>query len=274
MTDKIENSKLNIQEFTEDDIEDVFPIDGFIYLSSSSGAGKSHLTTWLFYWMRKRFHSCIIISPTSTLREDYLQFEFCERQFHYNLQDYKLKEILKKIEDIQDSIGETYELGNLAVIIDDMFTSSNSAGRWNETLHSFVCLRRHRNIFCVLISQNLTNCSPCIRSQCSAMITWVPVTIDHREKIKNWFLTREYINHNKKETMNLADRIMDSIFTVPYRAMIVRTQSPHLGMLKNTYQILAPEKIPKFKLKYKKLKKKKIKEKDPKGQENNITYYI
>ena len=243
---------MKIKEFTAADCE-LIPSDGFIFVSSHSGAGKSHLITYLFSMpkMRNRFGACVVLSPTSALG-DYTQFDFCDKQFHYNTQTHSIDDVLDKVFDAQQTLrDDDKEPGYVACILDDVFTSVGSGAWWKGTLHEKICLRRHSKIFFVCISQSLTNLSPCLRAQCSWFISFVPRTISDRRKIINWFLTKEYLNHSKKDTFKQANEILDTVFSEPYRALMAHCTSLSTKTLDNIYYIKAPEKIAPFKLQLK-----------------------
>lgn len=238
----------------------MLPPGFLVFISSRSGAGKSHLTTWMASMMQKKFHQAIVISPTSSLGR-YKQFDFIDQTFHKTPDE--LDDTLEDIIEVQTKIRQTTPDASLLLICDDVFTSTSSSGQMSTTLNNFVSVRRHWGVSMVLISQYLKNLSPNIRNQCSAFITFVPRTMDDRRTIINNFLTRELIDHSRKKTYAYGERIMDACFKEsPYCALMVDCVSTSNRMLDNCYCCLAPPKLMKFKMKYLKLKKKKTTSKD------------
>jgi hypothetical protein len=139
------------------------------------------------------------------------------------------------------------------VICDDFLTDSRSAGQSSRALAEFVSVRRHSGASMILISQRIQACSPSIRNQCSMFVSFSPRTLDDRRFIIRNFLTRELVNNSQKDTLALANQIVDTAFqSSPYAAIAVDCVSKSLRMLDNVYLMLAPAKMPRFKLRLRK----------------------
>jgi len=242
---------MNIKIFNKDNMNDV-PKDSFWFVSSSRRQGKSHLVTHLMSMMRDWFGACIVISPTSKLGKG--QFNFCHKDYHYNpnIEGEGLEETLNKVLNLQKELKEDDKLKYVCVILDDVFTHQHGVGRHSRALHLLPTIGRHYNLMCFCISQSIKNCSPTIRNNCDYFISFRPRTIDERHFIIENFMTKE-IKGNKKETIHFANKIMDSIYTEPFQAMIIDVlNNKSNNMLDSVYKIKAPKKLAKFKLKIKK----------------------
>ena len=218
--------------------------------------------------MQRRFTHAMVISPTSQLGKR-TQFDFIPKRFHRTPD--QLEDTIEELIDVQTKVRQTTPDAEVLLICDDVFTSTSSSGQRSSILNDFVSVRRHYGVAMILISQYLKNLSPNIRNQCSMFVTFVPRTMDDRQTIVNNFLTRELINHSRKETYRYGEGIMDACFAAsPYAALMVDCVSLSNRMLDNCYCCVAPKKLKKFKLKYRKLKKPKpIK----KNKEETITGY-
>lgn len=238
----------------------MLPDNFLLFVSSRSGAGKTHLTTWMASMMQKKFHQAIVISPTSSLGR-YKQFDFIDQAFHKTPDE--LDDTLEDIIEVQTKIRQTTPDASLLLICDDVFTNTFGAGQYSKTLNNFVSIRRHYGVSMLLIAQHLYSLSPTIRNQCSAFITFVPRTMDDRRTVINNFLTRELVDHSRKKTYAYGEAIMDACFKEsPYCALMVDCVSTSNRMLDNCYCCLAPPKLMKFKMKYLKVNKKKTDGKD------------
>lgn len=231
-------------------------VDNFLlYCSARSGGGKSHLVTWLCSLpkIRSRFSCAVVVSPTSNLGV-YKQFEFIPAAFHHKPD--KLSDVLNGIKQTQSSLRDQGHDPRCLLILDDCLTDSRSIGQTSRDLAKFVSTRRHYGVSMILISQRIQACSPSIRNQCSCFISFVPRTLDDRAFIIKNFLTREYVNHSRKETMAHANEIMDTAFaSSPYAALCIDCVSKSPKMLDNTYVVVAPEKLATFAMNFKQPRK-------------------
>lgn len=232
----------------------LLPENFLMYVSARSGAGKSHLVTWLcsLPQIRNRFHAAIVISPTSNLGA-YRQFEFVAPEFHH-ADHRKMPEVFDNIKKTSRRLRDKHGVKFRCLIVcDDFLTDSRSAGQSSRALAEFVSVRRHSGASMILISQRIQACSPSIRNQCSMFVSFSPRTLDDRRFIIRNFLTRELINNSQKDTLALANQILDTAFqSSPYAAIAVDCVSQSLRMLDNVYVMLAPPKMPRFKLRLKK----------------------
>ncbi len=232
----------------------LLPDNFLLYVSARSGAGKSHLVTWLCSLpeIRGRFHAALVISPTSNLGV-YKQFEFVAPSFHH-ADHRKMPQIFatlrKTSRKLRDEHGVKFRC---LVICDDFLTDSRSAGQSSRALAEFVSVRRHSGVSMILISQRIQACSPSIRNQCSMFVSFSPRTLDDRRFIVRNFLTRELVNSSQKDTLALAEQILDNAFAAsPYAAIAIDCVSQSLRMLENVYVMVAPAEMPKFKLRLRK----------------------
>ena len=245
---------MDIKDFKPSDA-DRLPTDGFfIYVSSRSGAGKTHLITWLLSLprFRSKFHACLVLSPTSNIG-DYKQFEMVSPEYHHS-DSKQIPDILNQIKQTAKEVRKKHGIkSKFLVIIDDFLTDSRSMGQTNRALNEFVSVRRHYGCAMVMISQRIQACSPSIRNQCSMFISFSPRTVDDRTFIVKNFLTRELINNSTKETLSYANEILDTVFSKsPYAALVVDCIGQSAKMLDNVWSLVAPAKIKKYKLRLKK----------------------
>ena len=232
----------------------LLPDNFLLYVSARSGAGKSHLVTWLCSLpdIRNRFHAAVVISPTSNLGL-YKQFEFVATEFHH-ADHRKMGEVFDNIKKTSRRLRDKHGVKfRVLIICDDFLTDARSAGQSSRALAEFVSVRRHSGASMILISQRIQACSPSIRNQCSMFVSFSPRTLDDRRFIIRNFLTRELVNNSQRETLALANQILDTAFqSSPYAAIAIDCVSKSLRMLDNVYQMVAPAKMPRFKLRLRK----------------------
>jgi len=242
-----------IQEFTEERISAI-PDNSFIVLSAARKAGKSHLCSHIVRCLGNRFSAAFVCSTTSKLQDS---FPFIESKNHHNPnEDGPIEEFISTILDFQSSRKTSGKpIGQVLLIFDDIFLNSSSGpGRFSKNLSRIAATGRHLHIFVFLITQRWASLSPSIRSQATDWITFRPRSSTERNMLTNQFLSRE--SGSARESRDRAKELMGSIFDgsdSAYKAMWIRAdeRSSHLDDI--VHWARAPEKLTKWKMKYKKI---------------------
>ena len=244
-------SPMEIKKFTPDHCE-ILKEDYLWYVSAPPGAGKTVAVSWVcsLPQMQNRFSCVIVISPTSNLGA-YKQFQFVDSKYHYTPD--RLEEVLANVKRTQLEIRNEHPDARLLIICDDMFGHSRSLGQTSTALQDFVSIRRHYGVSMILISQHIKACTPVIRNSAYMFTSFLPRRLEDRIFIANNFLTKQLINHSRRDTMRYAEQIMDKAFeSSEYAALCVDCVSKSRIMLDNVYVMVA-EPIKKFKMKLKKI---------------------
>lgn len=249
-----------MKTFTKEMIEELFPKDfaSLVLVCARAGAGKSHLTTWLLSQkgLIDNFSMCVCVSPTSNLSKNYRQFPGIAIHRHPD----DLEQTIEEIKEIQMYIMEQGKTpGNVLLLMDDCLTTSTVGGLQSaKWLADLVSIRRHLKIHIWMLMQSSKGITRSVRDQASVVIcVGPPRTMEDREFFVKSYMMRE-MRGSKKETMELANREMDMAFKKPWSALMIACCTQDNCVENNCYTVVAPPKIPKYKMKLKKMKVKTV----------------
>lgn len=217
------------------------PLNSFVIISSPRKTGKTVLASHLVKQFDNKVATCIIISKTSTLQNS---FAFCKThvdpqtddQFEQTLEGIIQFQMIRKAAD--------KPLGNILIVMDDLFVSSTSGvGRYSLALSSLAARGRHLQITCILITQRWQSISPSIRSQCNYYLSFRPRSSAERKMIINEFLSREN-TISRSATNKLAKDALSKVFEgdgKDYRAIVINSDSRETNISDYVFYVKAPK---------------------------------
>jgi hypothetical protein len=171
-------------------VEPLLNCTGFcITICGAANSGKTNLLINLLNRRKKKgvrqsyknlFDFTFIISPSlHTIDDDYiskLDDEFIYKEL--------TEEVLERVYDLIDQVKDEFdEKPKILVVFDDVGNSIRSKKKLEEKFVQFIDNRRHANVSCILLLQNLYQVPPKVRNAQNLIFSFLPKTVEEEEKI-------------------------------------------------------------------------------------------
>ena len=194
-------------------------------------SGKSHCIRYFMYTMRKKFHYGLVFTKTNfTNAYEYIPAGYV----HPNYNEAKLRNLMS----IQAELVKQGIQKQAFVIFDDCLTTQFNT----ELFTDLVTQHRHYNITVIISTQYIYKINPTIRECANYVIIFHQST-----KRSNMALYESFGNHLNSLSDWMAYLMQN---TGDYNFIFVNTNSPS-NDTNDVYKVYkAPDKIPKFHLKY------------------------